>query len=224
MARVVRLREKDIVWPFEGAPHVKTRPKKAYQRSITVDPFPAYPHDHKLVKETAEYCESVFPIPFPPTYYVLSFDTPAHTNGWAEQTNADWDDEKREYKSREGWIVLCGKRIPPHPAVTRYLVAHEYGHHVEYCLKHMRGLNEGSAEIRNEYAKLRGVKKTVPYGGGNWHASAGELFANDFRIKIMDIEFEYWPHPGFPHADDLKQLDSYWEELTEEFDEYARKA
>ena len=54
-----------------------------------------------------------------------------------------------------GLICLAGKRIPPHPAMTRYLMGHEYGHGVFYHLARLRGFEQDSEGLRKLYQALR---------------------------------------------------------------------
>jgi hypothetical protein len=148
---------------------------------------------------------------------VLHRECTSRTNGWAEVDHRYYDDDcakpccADKTVKWDGIIVLAGKRIPPHPAMTRYLVAHEYGHHVEYELLHRRGLDPGDSVVRDEYARMRGCPD-VNYGGGTWHKSPGELLANDFRIVVAGVEPEFWPHPGFTHPLEDALVQRWWAE------------
>jgi hypothetical protein len=161
-----------------------------------VDPFPSYGHDPVLVKKVANQVSKLFPLPFPVHFYLPKFETLDRVNGWTEIRNKWTKKHQNPAPVEKAVIVLSGKRIPIHPAMTRYLVAHEYGHAVEEHL--LRVLGKKDHEFRDEYVKLRGLKKQKYYGGGTWHVSSGEVFANDFRIIICGIEQEYWPHQGVP--------------------------
>lgn len=210
--RVVPLTESDLCWDFgRDEPYVLTGDRtRTY-----VDPFPAYAHSAALVETALAAVEAVVDVDSKPTIYSLPRETEHRTNGWATRSWI-YDKEAEEWNGKKwvGSIVLSGKRIPPHPAMTRYLVAHEYGHHVEWEIERRRGI-KGSEEhnrIRNEYAALRGCDPDLHYGGGTWHASAGELLANDFRILIAEVEPEFWPHPGFARPEDLPEVRRWWDE------------
>lgn len=212
MSRI--LERAHLEWPFNGsaAPHVRIGGRRwGYGRSEQVDPFPAYAHDAALVRRTLRLVEAAVSVKFKPTIYLLHFDTPARTNGWAYR---DWDYSRNsEDKRWEGHIVLAAKRIPPHPAVTRYVVAHEYGHHVEWEVERRKGYPGDGNLVRDEYAELRGLDPDVGsrYGGGKWHSNTGEVLANDFRILVAGIEPEYWPH-DCPRPQKLKRLERWWSE------------
>lgn len=216
---VILIDREAIQWPFHsghGGPIVSLPPtvEGAWHSSEAVDPFPAYAHDVAVVSETLEIVKRLCPLAQSPVVYVLSHETPSRTNGWAEPVHRYVDGEQQP---APGKIVLPGKRVPPHPAMTRYVTAHEYGHHVEFQFCRQRGVKPGDDAVRREYAELRGCAESVglPYGGGTWHASIGELLANDFRILIADVETEFWPHPGFPRPEEVAGIASWWHEALD---------
>jgi hypothetical protein len=204
--RVVELTAEDLDWSFrDSRPRLRTGRGSSYE----VDPFPAYPHDLDLVRATLEQVERAVSIEHKPTLYVFHFEPIARTNGWAERGYGRYDREAERHTLAPGQIVLAGKRIPPHPAMTRYLVAHEYGHHVDYTICDRRGLEVDGLD--EEYAKLRRLPAAYDrYGGGRWHSNVGELIANDFRILVAGVEPEFWPHPGYARPEAVDGLADWW--------------
>ncbi len=136
-----------------------------------------------------------------------------------------YEDGKYVKDTPIGLIVMSGKRQPPHPAMTRYLVAHEYGHNVEWMLERVRDSKTlHSGEVVAEYAKLRGLPDDALHhgSGGRWHDSATEIFACDFRILVGQTETEHWPHPGIPHPVDVDaDLAAWWAQSLDEMSKYA---
>ncbi len=199
---------KELAWPFGESPrfHIAygttTLPFKA-------DPFPCYPHDAATVRQLAERVERIFPIGRDVNIYVPEFEAAERTNGCCA-VGYIWNGQDKP----RGWnasIVLSGKRIPIHPAMTRYLVAHEYGHAAERWIEELHGMEDGA--MRAEYTKLRGAGTAKEYGGRTWHASIGEVFANDFRILLCETEEEFWPHPDFPRPETQPHVRKWWEQV-----------
>lgn len=209
----------DLQWPFHdgpnGGPSLTTLRRRAYANEIKVDPFPCYSHDLEYVTELVEKVEAAFPIGFQTAWYLLPCESGSRTNGYAQR---DWvykDGESREW---DPLIVLSGKRIPIHPAMTRYLVAHEYGHVVQWWIEHQRDIKDEHplTQFDREYAELRGIEPNGGYGGLRWHANIGELIANDFRICVAKAEVEFWPHPGFEHPKNLPAVKRFWKRMVRE--------
>ena len=110
-------------------------------------------------------------------------------------------------------VVLSGKRIPPIPAMTRYLVPHEYGHMVWYHVSRMLGYREtDDSKFYELYMKTRGVEDyQLDYAGGKWHKNPGEIIANDFRLVFTNHEREFWPH-DIPYPEETPIVD-WWKEI-----------
>lgn len=190
----------ELSWGFDNnGPSVALNEHGGYRASETVDPFPGYPHDKALVEEMVGLVTSKFPITWPVTYYILSHEFLGRTNAYAQASAFDYGkkiegakDGEEQY-SRIPYIVLSGKRIPIMPAMTRYLVSHEYGHVVEDWIAKQRGQTD--SELLKGYSEMRGLTETPKSYGGGWHITPGEIFANDFRILMTGLEAEFWPHP-----------------------------
>lgn len=153
--------------------------------------------------------EKCFPLANLPDYYLLPFESVHRTNGWT------WEDgifesnrDARKPKEFESSIILSAKRIPIHPGMARYLVAHEYGHLVDWAVARRKGMSGGA--FRQMYIDTYRPDSNMGYGGGRWHANVGELIANDFRICVAKAEPEFWPHPGFMHPSLLPAVLEFW--------------
>lgn len=182
-----------------------------WPRQTPVDPFPAYPHDADQVRELARAAAVLFPLDPLPVFYVLPVETPSRTNAWT-QYDSDYGEDGKASRTVAS-IVLQAKRIPPHPAVTRYLVFHEYGHAIEHALAEQQGLRQSDRDVYlRQYAERRGLlwQSEDRYGGGTWHANPGEVFADDFRILVGGMETEFWPHPGIARPEDVPGLREWW--------------
>jgi hypothetical protein len=183
------------------------------------DPTPCYNHPYQYVKDWVEFVEFKFPIDpaFAPTWYLPKFETIERVNAWTQRKftyDPDYDGPKnlRPWTSQ---IVLIGKRTPLHPAMTRYLVAHEYGHVIHFWLQHKWEANpdvgDEDDQVYKEYAQLRGINldEHSAYSVGQWDNNIGEVFANDFRLIICQIETEFWPH-SLPRPTDVPGLADWW--------------
>ena len=202
----------DGVWSF---PDSTLRWPSKFCSSV-FDPFPAYPHDLSHAQAIAAHAAEILPPLYDIEIRLPNREETGRTNGFSANTYVREYAENGECVSKtpRGLIVMSAKRIPPHPAMTRYLVGHEYGHHICWMLGSVRGASHLQDDsYLPDYAKMRGldVDQVRHHGtGGNWHASISEIFACDFRILILGIESEYWPHPGIPHPDTVENLNAWW--------------
>lgn len=193
----------EATWSFDdGRP---TWRNHAHGGAAVFDPFPGYPHDRAVVDEMVERVAGVLPPLWDVDVVVADREVIGRTNGFSSlRSDGEYVGDVWTPLPPQGLIMLSGKRIPPHPAMTRYLVGHEYGHNVEWMLEYARGgqgrLQRG--EVAAEYARLRGLGEPHWGSGGRWHDSVTEIFACDFRIIVCRVEPDYWPHPGIAHPYD----------------------
>lgn len=224
MTKIVYLGQSQLSHPFEREPsvHIKTR---FGWHTETVDPFPCYSHDRDVLEDTIKRVEESFrlPPPFSPSWYVLEFDGKPQVNGSASRQFDYWSKRAQKLKKERetigslsanlpewhGYLILYGKRTPIHPAMTEYVVAHEYGHIVDYYIERMAGHEPDRQLGDKDYAKLRNMKNDQSYGGKKWHKNIGEVIANDFRILIAGIQPEYWPH-DYSRPIEGTELHKWW--------------
>jgi hypothetical protein len=204
-------------WGFDHGVPSWTPTRHGYR--TTFDPCPGYAHDLDTVRRAAEHVEARVPLLWPVNLYVADREPTARSNGHSN-VHADGHYEGDEWVKDppSGLILLAGKRIPPHPAMTRYLVAHEAGHNVEWMLVSLRDgvkhLHDGG--LMREYVGARGLSPESLHHGecGTWHNSATEIFACDFRILVCGVELEFWPHPGVPRPENVDGLGDWWRDAV----------
>lgn len=213
----------DVCWPFEKPEQPYVLCGKPRGHRTEVDPFPAYPHDATMIERYLRIAAERFPIGWPLSAYVLHLETVSRTNGWAQSGDYDYNerDERGHYK-RYPSVVFPAKRIPIHPAMTRYVAVHEYGHIVEAWLVCQQTAVDGRFEntekrMMDEYGQMRGLPNNglAGYGGGTWHKTLAEVFANDFRVLVCGVETEFWPHPGIERPENVPELSKWWREARE---------
>jgi hypothetical protein len=209
--KVVLLKPENLVWSFE-----QDVPRYiANGHDVKVDAFPAYPHNIALVESILKSVSKKFPIDWPVTLYVLSNEVLERTNAYAQgqafNYNKKFDEanDHDEWYPREPYIVFSGKRIPILPAMTKYLVPHEYGHIVEDWIAYKQ--NRRDYDLLKEYAEIRKLEPNPKSYGGGWHLDHGEIFANDFRILICKSTPDFWPHL-VPRPEDCPAIVKWWKD------------
>lgn len=251
--QVVTVGYEDTHWNYGEKPTIQPRrffgDGKGYQ--FKIDPAPAYSHDRALTEELLELCHERAPLCAPVTVTLLEVLDMRQTNGWAQQqfehykchTPDDCDCDvidvaedgtktKRRTRNWDGIICLNGRTTEIHPAVTRYVTVHEYGHIVEDALGLIRhdekgGMDAGARLIR-EWAKVRRIPESsfeLSYGVRTHHLMPNEIFANDFR-HALGVETEWWPHGEVVPAlgqRGTKRAQRWWDDALGELQDCFRQ-
>lgn len=213
----------DLDWPLgsQDSTPVYRCGAGEYKRAVKVDPYPAYMHDVALVQDLVAECVEKFPLRGArASLYLVAHDFIDRINGvtyedsiYYRDDGTKWEDEipctcgcgqLTKHPGQAHTIVLAAKRIPIMPAMSRYLVAHEYGHAAFSQARRLLGYREHEErKLEEKYMALRGGGATSErYIGGKWHVSPGEIIANDFRVLVMWREVEFWPHNVPPPTPD----------------------
>ncbi len=226
----VTIHELDVMreanWSFRRSEPVVHR--APYSSSGAFDPFPAYAHERRPVADAVAHVIERCPPLWNVDIFLADREEAGRSNGYSDIAEPQHYDEADGCWVRDtpaGLIMMSGKRVPPHPAMSRYLVAHEYGHHVEWFLEHARGHRLRSGAIVAGYAKMRGLASVHHGSGGRWHDSVDEVFACDFRIVVCDVETEFWPHPGIPRPEDCRApVRDWWADALDAMTQFGSKA
>lgn len=198
MNKFIFQKHSDINFPFDEKPTMYFKRKYGYGSSAKVDPFPCAAHNPKIMRQHVKETTAKFPIPAPVYWVVMPFEAESRTNAWASSGDIYKNDHPKAYNKYgiEGYITFSGKRTIVHPAMTKYLVAHEYGHIVDYYIS-ARGRQAGEKDhywFRKAYAKMRGIKYNDSYGGGKRKDSIAEVIADDFRIAVAGVDTDFYVH------------------------------
>jgi hypothetical protein len=102
--------------------------------------------------------------------------------------------------------------------MTRYVVSHEYGHLAFYWSRKQLGYASHEDHVLEaEYMRIRegaGFDTRSKGDGERWHRLASEVIANDFRVLVMGVECEFWPHEvAAPKLG--SRVDSWWRAAIE---------
>lgn len=204
-------------WNFEGEPPSQyiTFPEieGAWAKRENVDPTPCYHHDVHLVERELAHNLRVCPLPIPLKIAVMCYESIGRVNAFYANQNVYNENAPALFY---GTITMMGKRTPIHPAMTRYLVSHEYGHGVQYALERAIGLKADN--IEPWYKEQFRPTATSKYGPGNWHTNTGELIANDYRILVAQKETEFWPHEGYARPENIPHLVAFWKNVVQIFE------
>lgn len=222
--KFLKLDPKEVYWNFQhnSSPYFSIQSLfKSYPDSINIDPFPCSTHNMDLLKKHVTEVESKFKIHAPVRWIILPFETTCHTNATAYHY-AIYNDKKPKLKERycfEGFVAMSGKRTIVHPAMTRYLAGHEYGHMVDYWItaqmnKGKEHANENT--FRRLYAEMRGLPFGGGYGGGRWIDNIGEIIADDFRIAVAGIDEDFYEHTC-THPLKSKKVIAFWKEMHKKY-------
>lgn len=194
MYSVTELKEPE--WEFHKK-EAHYRVGEGYGTVIEVDPFPCYTHNKNLVISRL----NSYPIQIPVDVYILHHEPLSRTNGFTGVQYNFADSTQKHY------IVLSGKRTPIPYMMTRYLVAHEYGHVMQNLISEKR--NDDNWFL--EYAKNREVDIGEHYAkAGSWHNSPKEIFADDHRIMMAGVQSEFWPHDKVQHPRKNAYAKFFW--------------
>lgn len=213
----------EIVWPFKGSPRHKIKQLgSGYFSNIEVDPFPCNTHNADILRTKIDEIEKLFPIGTLLQWISLPHEVVERVNAWA-QSNQIWGDHDEIKKKHrlDASIVFSGKRANIHPAMTKFLVAHEYGHAVDSWINSIMKEEENNRDenlFHKKYAEMRGLewKSDEDYGGGNYHDTIVEIIADDFRIVVGKTDPDFYQHSCGNPVNNWDVI-RFWDEMREKY-------
>jgi hypothetical protein len=225
--KIIQLGHKDLIWSFSGdGPKYYVKGLTGYGDTIDVDPFPCVSHDMNILCWEVEKTENLFKTDALLRWISIEHEIKHYTNAWASHTCIynDNDYEFRKKHKIEGTIVMSGKRTIVHPAMTKYLVAHEYGHIIDYWITACMLEESDKSDyepFRTVYGKMRNVdSKRGGYGGGRWVGDIAEVIADDFRVLIAGVDTDFYIHEkaGVRHPLKCPEVLEFWNEMREKYE------
>lgn len=225
--KIIEFQSSDLTWDFDDKlPYFKVpNVSRSWPDSIKVDPFPCGKHNVEIAKPLIERIESIFPTKAILKWVFIPCETAGRTNAWASYTGL-WKEELKKEHKIECIITLSGKRPIVHPHMTKYLVAHEYGHIVDYwisaCMKEEKGENCNDENLfRKLYSEVRGVPDNdSDYGGGRWVNNIKEIIADDFRIVLGQTDTDFYLHNSCEHPMMCPNIIEFWHEMRKKYATY----
>lgn len=193
LGKVLEVKKFEWTWDNEAV-----YPLKNYSKA-KVDPHNAQPHNIHRVSEKL-YALQEATVNVDVTYYVLHHELEVRCNAYAEQVT-NWALSKPEFQ-----VVMSAKRTPIPYNMTDYLVAHEYGHIMDYTISNQLGIE--CEEFRKIYARVRGADPSIK----GWINTATEVIADDFRILCGQEQLEFWPHTDVEYPSSSGIYD-WWEHI-----------
>lgn len=235
MLKLFTFEPSDLQFGYDAKdPTLRSKPfiEKNYGRAENYDPWgPCYLHDEESLATVLTECTRRAPLGTVPVgAYRACYEGLSRTNAWATYDDAyyrDGDDLPDWWKGPgekpwEGILTFNGRRIEIHPAVTRCVAAHEYGHLVEEAVQRIRYPGaRGHSTLLADYKRVRKLENVTHYGNGTHHLAASEVFANDFRTYVMETEVEFWPHP-VKRPGQLVTVSRWWDKVINDLTEFAK--
>jgi hypothetical protein len=209
----------ELEWSY----HSRIPKFRAGSLTFNADPFPGYAHNKGVVEQTAKLCYAAVKNHIPVYVHLPAFDQDGGTNGFTH-LDQDYDNERKKWVPKENHIVLLGKRTPLHPAMSRFIMAHEYGHAVEDWMIALWDYDQHNDDFLEYYRDKRGLSPFQALRGtgpNEWWRAVAEIFADDFRILCTGIEEEHWPHGTVPRPEYVNGLSTWWDDAMAELNQAA---